>query len=134
MKIKLFIAITAFSFASCSTDNLDVTKAKESAENCLRAIDQGDYTSVTSEYYSSELASSESSAELTDKFKKLKEVTGAMQSFELRESAMEAAIGEESKIILVYTVKHARISTNEKFIIVLESGKYKIASHDIKNE
>ena len=134
MKIKLLIIAIVFAFASCSTDKLDVAKAKESAENCLKAIDKGDYTAVTSEYYSSELASAESVAELSDKFKKLKEVTGEMQSFELKESDSQAVMGEESKVLLTYSVKHARVTTVEKFIVVLESGKYKIASHDIKNE
>ncbi len=134
MKIKLIFAVIAFVFLGCSTDKLDVAKAKESAENYLKAIDKGDYTSVTSEYFSSELASAESIAELSDKFKKLKEVTGAMESFELKSSDSQAVIGEESKVFLTYTVKHARVTTSEKFIVVLESGKYKIALHDIKNE
>jgi hypothetical protein len=134
MKIKLFIAAVIFAFASCSSDKLDPAKAKETVEACLTAIDQGDYAKVKTDYYSSELSSAESAEELTGKFKKLKEVTGDMQSFELKETEQRAELGEESQVILTYNVKHARVATTEKFNVILESGKYKISSHDIKNE
>jgi len=134
MKIKLLISAIIFAFASCSSDKLDLAKAKTAAEGCLTTIDKEDYPAVINEYYATELGNAEPAEELTNKFKKLKEVTGPMQSFELKESANTAEIGKESEAVLTYVVKHARVTTIEKFTVIIESGKYKISSHDIKNE
>jgi len=134
MKIKLLIVAIVFAFASCSSDKLDLAKAKETAEKCLTAIDKEDYPTVINEYYASELGSTQTPEELTAKFKKLKEVTGAMQSFELKSSDNSVEAMKESTATLVYVVKHDRVTTNEKFVIILENGKYKISLHDIKNE
>ena len=134
MKIKLLIVALVFAFASCKNDKLDLAKAKETAEKCLTAVDKEDYTAVINEYYSNEFASSQTPEELTGKFKKLKEATGAMQSFELKSSDNLAETMQESTIVLTYVVKHERVVTNEKFIIVEEGGKYKISLHAITNE
>ena len=134
MKTKLLIVAIIFAFASCSSDKLDIAKAKETAEKCLTAIDKEDYTTVINEYYGSEFGSSQTPQELTDKFKKLKEVTGPMKSFELKASDNSTETMKESSATLTYSVKHERVTTSEIFIIVIESGKYKISSHNITNE
>lgn len=133
MKIKLLIAAFTFILFSCAGDKIELPKAKECAENCLNAIAKEDYTKVRMEYYSNDLGGAEPAAELESKFKKLKEVTGYMQSFELKESSISAEMGEEAKALLTYEVKHTRVTTTEKFTIIIENGKYKISSHDIKN-
>src|ERR1700752_1939844 len=102
MKIKLFIAALLFVFVSCSNDKLDIAKAKETAEKCLTAIDKEDYTTVINEYYASELGNSQTPEELTGKFKKLKEVTGAMKSFELKASDNSVEAMKESSATLTY--------------------------------
>ncbi len=134
MKTKLFIVALLFTFFSCSKNEMDLAKAKETAENCLNTIAKEDYTKVRNEYYSNDLGGAEPAEELDSKFKKLKEVTGDLQSFELKESSISAEMGEETKAVLTYSVKHARVTTIEKFTIIIENGKYKIAGHDIKNE
>ena len=134
MKIKLFIVALFFALVSCSGDKLDMAQAKTAAEGCLTAIDKEEYPKVISDYYASELGSAEPAEELTNKFKKLKEVTGPMQSFEFKEGVSSAEMGQESAAVLTYSVKHERVTTTEKFTIIIESGKYKVSSHDIKNE
>ena len=133
MKIKLFIVALIFTFFSCAKNEIDLAKAKECAENCMTTIAKEDYTKVRSEYYSNDLGGAEPAEELDNKFKKLKDVTGDLQSFELTESAISSEPGEETKAVLTYTVKHTKVNTIEKFTIVIESGKYKVTGHDIKN-
>ncbi|MGZ3864322.1 MAG: hypothetical protein ACXVPN_04035 [Bacteroidia bacterium] len=132
MKTKLLIAALTFILLSCAGEKMELPKAKEVAEACLTAIDKGDYAKVKSEYYSDALATA-SADEIDAKFKKLKEVTGDMQSFELTESAVNNNAGEEPSVVLSYNVKHAKINTVEKFVIVLEGSKYKISLHDVRN-
>jgi len=136
MKIKLFFCalLMVFMFAGCSTDRVDAEKAKQTVENCLKAIDKGDVATVRSEYYTSEFVQSETEEQLKEKFQKLKEVTGAMTSFEVKESKAESETGEEACVLLTYSVKHDRVTTREEFVVVIESGKHKIGSHLISNE
>ena len=132
MKIKLLFAAIVFTLFRCSEPKMDLAKAKETAEGCLKTIDKGDYAKVKSDFYSSELGE-QSAEELESKFKKLKEVTGDIQSIELIESAISNTPGEEPKVMLTYTVKHTKIATTEKFVIIMEGDKYKVALQDIKN-
>jgi hypothetical protein len=132
MKIKLLIAAIAITLFNCAGEKMDLAKAKETAEGCLKTIDKGDYAKVKSDYYSTELGE-QSAEELENKFKKLKEVTGDIQSIELIESAISNAPGEEPKVMLTYSVKHTKITTTEKFVIIMQGDDYKVALQDIKN-
>src|SRR5579872_199677 len=129
MKIKLFMIAVIFALVSCKGEKPEIDKAKTAVEACLKAIDKGEYAKVKTEYYSTEFGSGETEEELSGKFKKLKEVTGDMQSFEVKESSLNEEPGEDAKIILVYAVKHARVTTLEKFVVIIEEGKYKITLH-----
>lgn len=131
-KINLFVTALAFILFSCAGEKMELPKAKEVAEACLTAIDKGDYAKVKSEYYSDALGGA-SADEMDSKFKKLKDVTGDMQSFELTESTVNNIAGEEPNVILTYNVKHSKINTVEKFVIVIEGSKYKISLHDVRN-
>lgn len=132
-KIALFIA-SFLLVMGCSMGKLEMNKAKETAENCLKAIDKSDYAAVKSTYYTKEFVQSESEEKLAEKFNKLKEITGKMQSYELKESKEENETGEESCIKLVYDVKYERVTTHEDFVIVIEEGVHKIASHLVTNQ
>ena len=68
MKIQLLIAAIAVTLFSCSEPKMDLAKAKETAEGCLKTIDKGDYAKVKSDFYSSELGE-QSAEELENKFK-----------------------------------------------------------------
>ena len=134
MKKLALALLSSLLIIGCSVTKLDMNAAKETAENCLKAIDKGDYAAVKNTYYSTEFVQSESEEKLTEKFNKLKEVTGKMQSYELKESKEESEAGEEACIKLVYDVKYERVTTHEDFVIIVEGGKHKIASHLVSNQ
>ncbi|HXB39698.1 MAG TPA: hypothetical protein VNZ49_04100 [Bacteroidia bacterium] len=134
MKTSIFIAAITLFFASCSLEKPNTEKAKQVVENCLKAIDKGDVKTVREEYYTSEFVRAETEEQLAEKFKKLKEVTGAMKSFEMVQNAVQEETGEEASVLLTYLVKHDRVTTREEFVVVVESGKHKISSHLISNE
>jgi len=134
MKKIALALLSSLLIIRCSVAKLDMNAAKETVENCLKAIDKGDYAAVKSTYYSTEFVQSESEEKLAEKFNKLKEVTGKMQSYELKESKVESEAGEEECIKLVYDVKYERVTTHEDFVIIIEGGKHKIASHLVSNQ
>ena len=134
MKKIAFSLLSIALLIACSMAKLDMNKAKETAENCLKAIDKGDYASVKNNYYTTEFVQGEGEEKLAEKFNKLKAVTGKMESFTLKESKEESEAGEEACIKLVYDVKYERVTTHEDFVIVVEGGKHKIASHLVSNQ
>jgi hypothetical protein len=42
-------------------------------------------------------------------------------------------VDEESNIQLTYKIKHSKLVSNEKFVIVKEDGIYKIKEHQVKS-
>jgi len=134
MKNILFAAAVCLLLTNCSLEKPIVEKAKQAVEGCLNAIDKGDIKKVREEFYTSEFVQAETEEELTEKFKKLREVTGAMQSFEAAQGGTQEETGEEASVLLTYTVKHDRVTTREEFVVVIEGGKHKIGSHMISNE
>lgn len=134
MKKILFITVLTALATACSLEKPNLEKAKAVVENCLKAIDQGDVKTVRDEYYTSEFVKAETEEELTNKFNKLKEITGPITSMELTESKLETEMGEEACVHLVYNVKHTRVTTKEDFVVVIEGGKHKIGSHLVTNE
>lgn len=132
---KVLILVTAvLAFVACSPEKPDAEKAKKVVEECLNAIDKGDIKTVREQYYTSEFVSAESEEELADKFKKLRDITGEMTGFEVMESVVETEMGEEACVRLSYKVKHARVTTREDFVVVIEGGKHKIGSHLVTNQ
>lgn len=134
MKKLIFFAVTTLLMVGCNLEKPNVDKAKIVVENCLKAIDQGDVKTVRDEYYTSDFVKAETEEELTNKFNKLKEITGPITSMELTESKLETEMGEEACVHLVYLVKHTRVTTKEDFVVVIEGGKHKIGSHLVTNE
>lgn len=129
---KLFIlTIVALVAFGCKAPTLD--GAQRVAENCLQAVDKGDYKTVRSEYYTEEFVMAESEEKLTEKFNQLKDVTGQLESYALIENRADNETGSES-ITLVYEVKHNKVTTREEFLVVLEGSKHKIASHIVTNK
>lgn len=132
-KITLFAA-TIMLLTMCNSEKLSYPPAREASENCLKAIDKGEYDKVIADYYSTDFGSVEPPEELKSRFQKLKDITGNITSIELKDSAMRAEVGEEAQVILTYRVTHERIVTTEKFTVSEQAGKYKITGHDIKND
>lgn len=134
MKKLFFAAASALLLAGCSLEKPNAESARQTVEACLKAIDKGDVKAVREEYYTSEFVNAESEEELTEKFRKLQEVTGKMTGFEISESTVESELGEEACVRLTCIVKHERVNTREEFMVVIEGGKHKIGSHMVTNE
>ena len=133
MKLNIINALTILLLASCSGGGkLEYGKAKETAENCMKAIDKGDFQGVKDNYYSDNYGTT-STEDLNKKFTKLKDVCGDLVSYTLKDSSSTSEVGEEAQVVLTYEVKHSNTTTTEQFVIVEQNGKYKIANHAVNN-
>ena len=111
----------------------DAKKAEAVAEKCLQAIDHADYKSVIEDCYSTDPGSRQSLESVTEKFNKLRVITGKMISFKLKSSESKSEVGEESMVILTYIVNRERVNTTEKFFVQEQGSDYRIVLQDVEN-
>ncbi|MBC7861526.1 MAG: hypothetical protein IAF38_01050 [Bacteroidia bacterium] len=136
MKIKSLIAITTvILLASCgaASDKVEIAKAKDVCEKTITAIDKGEFDNVKDNYYSTEFSAGTSKEDLTGKFTKLKEACGDLVSYTLKDSSSTAEIGFPAQAVLTYEVKHSKVTTTEKFVVINQFDSYRISSHSVNN-
>ena len=70
----------------------------------------------------------------TEKFKQLKDVAGAMKSFELTSSKQgESRDLEAPSVMFTYKVTFEKVILEENFTVIKDEGKYKITLQNIVN-
>ena len=109
-----------------------MNQAKACTEKYLEAVRSENYLEAD-KYYSQLFSESETPEERIEKMKKLTEVMGKITSFQLTDSA-EKNEGDEQLIMFTYKVKHTKINSIEKFMVMKNEGGYEITGHDIKSE
>ena len=131
MKKLTFLLLIAISFWECTGIDMEMDKAKSTAEKAITLIGNEEFEKLT-ELYSTDFSASEPKDVRLEKFKKIIDATGPVISFELADSNMVSEIGEESRITLIYNVKHTNLNTVETYKIGKESGDYVIAGISIQ--
>ncbi len=128
----LMLCCVLFTFTACS-DQLDETEAKAVVENLLQEIDNENYESLA-EFYSNSFNDGESIEKRAEKFDKLKSILGGLMAFEVIETENLANFGEPAQVLLTYRIQRTKVSSIEKFVVIKESGAYRVTSHGITNE
>jgi len=135
--------------AACSNEKLKMADAKKCVAEYMVAIKQKDFNKASS-FYASELSGH--SQQKIEEMKKLDSVFGEINTAELIDSIDDSGdivnvkfanninlndstdeYDEESNIQLTYKIKHSKLVSNEKFVIVKEDGIYKIKEHQVKS-
>jgi hypothetical protein len=122
MKSLIAAAILLTSLNACSSEKLEISKAKTCVESLISAADKGDFEQVK-KLSSESFNEGEPAEQRIEKLKMLKNALGDVVSMQLTDSLSEAKSGEEAKILLTYKVKHSKISSIEKYT-VLDQGGY----------
>jgi hypothetical protein len=131
-RFSILLVVVSLILFSCSGGKPDYKKAKQVTEGALKSINAGEVDKVKSEYYSDDLIS-KSGEDLNAKFSKLKELTGNLISYTLKDSSGSSEIGEPTMVTLTYEVKYDRVTTTEKFIVSEQGSKYRITTHTVNN-
>jgi hypothetical protein len=138
--------------AACSNEKLKMADAKKCVAEYMDAIQQKDFNKASS-FYASELSGH--SQQKIEEMKKLDSVFGEINTAELIDSIDDSGDivnvkfanninlndstdeydedDEESNIQLTYKIKHSKLVSNEKFVIVKEDGIYKIKEHQVQS-
>lgn len=130
--IRVLAFVSCLALAACSGGKVDYAKAKQVAEGALQSINKGDVEKVKNDYYSEDLVNT-SGEDLQAKFSKLKDLTGNLVSYTLKDSSGSSEIGEPTMAKLTYEVKYERVTTTEQFIVSEQGNKYRITTHTVNN-
>lgn len=131
MKSIIPLLLTFF-IISCS-NKVDKVKAQQLTESYLNDVKNENYSSID-KYYSDSFNDSEPIEKKIEKFNRLKNVMGAIQSWGLISSKenydSDRGINE---LELKYKVKCEKITAEETFLIINDEGTEKIIFQNIEN-
>lgn len=130
---KLFYLFVVILIACAGCGKVDPNKAKALVQSLILKIDSGKYAE-TSNYYTDEFNEAESLDARIEKYKKLKEVLGDVQSMECISEKDSTDFDDRPTVELIYKVKHTKLTSLEAFVVVSQNGDYKVEQHDIKLE
>ena len=129
--IFLIVILIAFVLAGCGLGKVDPEKAKAVAEKFLTDQKNEQYDSIN-DYFTPSFNESEPLESKKEKLKKIKDALGSIESFQLTDTKVtERGLDDPSTVQLTYTVKYARGTANQIFIIMNEEGKHKITNQNI---
>ncbi|MEP7265110.1 MAG: hypothetical protein ABI772_11460 [Bacteroidota bacterium] len=118
--------------AACST-----TPKVETAQFCvngyLDALRKDDFEAAD-KFYSDSYGLSDEKEGRVEKMKKLQGVLGSVLTYQLKDSLIQADPGEPGKVILTYEVKHRRVTTMEKYVVMNDEGNYRIVGQSVENK
>src|SRR4030095_7685608 len=113
-------------FVSCAWTKVDPEKARTVAENYLTDQKNEQYDNIN-DYFTPSFNESEPQEQKVEKLKKIKDVLGAIESFELTDTKVtQRGLDDPSTVQLTYRVKYARGTAEQMLIIMNEEGKHKI--------
>lgn len=128
----LFSFLLVLFLVSCSTEKLDETAAKQTAESTLEALKAENFDALYA-FYAHDFANSESADERSQKYMKIFGATGKIVSYELVNTRHVAEIGMEPMVVLTYKVTHERLTTQIEITLIKEEGKLLISALGIQN-
>jgi hypothetical protein len=128
---NLMVIIVVLLFSACSSDQLEIGKAKKCAEGFLNTLKVNNFDEAE-KYYSTDEFYSEATQTRSEKIEELATSIGKVISYSLTDSAFVELKGEPSAIYLTYKVENEKINSTQIFIIQKEGSEYKIISQDVK--
>ncbi len=131
MKIWYIIIVTLL-LSACAL-KVNQTEAKSVAENLLTDLKNENYGHID-KYYTDLSNESEPLEKKKERFLQLKEVTGAIKSFEFL-SAKEEYDSDKglNQLQLKYKVNCEKVSVQETFLFINDEGDSKIIFQNIEN-
>ncbi|HTB32184.1 MAG TPA: hypothetical protein VK808_09170 [Bacteroidia bacterium] len=130
---KLFLLLPVIAITCFGCGKVDQSKAKTLVETLIHTIDNGDYAG-TNKFYTDEFNASESIEVRTQKYKDLKDAFGNVTSLECVSVKDSTDPDDRPIVMLMYKVKHTKLTSMEAYSVVSQNGDYKIEQQDIRQE
>ena len=130
--MKKILYVTLFFITSCGWIKVDPEKAKALAESYLTDQKNERYDNIN-DYFTPSFNESEPLEQKIEKLKKIKDVLGAIESFELADTKVtQRGLDDPSTVQLTYKVKYERGITEQILIIMNDEAKHKITFQNIQ--
>ena len=134
MKKITVIAMLLMSFCiGCGMNKPELAKSKELIEKLMIDLKSENYQNLN-QYYTDSFNEGQPLDLKTDKYKKLKEALGTIESYEFEVSKENNTIENLPALDLTYMVKYSRIPVKFMFTIIKDEGKYKITFQNIESK
>lgn len=133
MKKVLLLLLLPMLLASCATDKLNDDQAKAVAEKLINLVSESKYEEANA-LYTVDFQNAEPLDSRKLKFDQLNTSLGKVKTIDLVELKNEQPTGEESRVVLTYSVKHEKVNTREMLVVVKDEGEYRVASHNVTSE
>jgi hypothetical protein len=121
--ILLFVAI------GC-VNKVEPDKAKALVEKLLNDVKAENYKDIDS-YYTNSFNDSEPKDKKIEKYKRLKDVMGSLQSFSMIESKESTSNDNVQSITLRYDLNYANVKGEGTFIVINDDGSIRITFQNI---
>src|SRR5579872_1389680 len=125
--MKKIILIAAVLIGACVSQKPDEASAKNKVAELLELIKNHQYDKAQ-DLYSSTFMEEEPADAKVKELQQIANTTGDITSYEFMESKLKSDT-DENLLIIKYKVKCTKTNLVETFGIIIEDGKYKIASH-----
>jgi len=129
----LILTVILIPFLGCGSAKVETEEAKKLVESLLTDLKNENYDNVNT-YFTSSFNNSESMEVKIQKFVRLLDTTGPIESFEF--VSEEKKYDEDSgynQCKLLYKVKCSRTTLKETFIVVSDEGKLGIIFYNVEN-
>ena len=126
---KLAVILLLVAAIGC-VNKVEPDKAKALVEKLLNDVKTDNYKDIDS-YYTNSFNESEPQDKKIEKYKRLKEVMGALQSYSLIESKESKSDDNVQSITLRYDLKYANVKGEGTFIVINDEGNIKITFQNI---
>ena len=130
MKKLIYVLLIAFVAYGCN--KVEPDKAKELVENLLNDVKKENYKDLN-KYYSDAFNDIESLEKKTEKYNKLHESLGSLQSFDLFDTKENHDSERGNSVTLKYHLKFEKITVVGTFIVIKDDMSYKITFQNIEN-
>jgi hypothetical protein len=123
----------AFLISSCGLGKVDKDKGIAVAEGLLNDLKTENYTDID-KYYMNSFNASEPLDRKVAKFKRLREVMGPIQSFQLKDAKEEYdSVKGINQLLLTYSLVCTKVTATQTFLIINDEGDMKIMFQNIEN-
>jgi len=132
-KVLAGLFCVLFLSASCGLGKVDKAKGIAVAEGLLNDLKNENYTDID-KYYMNSFNASEPLDRKVAKFKRLREVMGPIQSFQLKDAKEEYdSVKGINQLLLTYTLVCNKVTATQTFLIINDEGDMKIMFQNIEN-
>ena len=130
---KVTIILFLIICAGCGLNKPEPAKAKELVEKLLADLKANNYSNLNV-YYTDTFNDSEPLDKKTEKYQKMKDALGQIDSYEFVSSKESNQVENVPALNLTYMVKYGTMTLTFSFLVIKDEGKHKITFQNMETK